>query len=97
MPKINMYGIPNPDQNLADRRIELGWRPFSMGGEMQLGVTKLAEGAEEFRHREYFGATETTPAKPVWVGQFIDLDRNQINQLIRHLKDLRDSAYGRDE
>lgn len=35
------------------------------------------------------------PPKPE--GMFVDLNRRQINDLIRHLRKARDSAYGRDE
>lgn len=97
MPKINMYGIPNPNSNLADRRIELCWHPASMGGGVQIGLTTVADGAEAFADREYFGGTETESARKVWQGQFMDLDRSQINQLIRHLRECRDKSYGRDE
>lgn len=97
MPKINMYAYPNPDQEAGDVRIELGWHPVSMGGGVQIGITKIAPGAEAFRDRVYFGGTETEPAKPVWQGWFMDLDRTQINQLIQHLRECRDKGYGRDE
>lgn len=32
-----------------------------------------------------------------WDGQFTDLDRHGLNQLIRALREARDKAYGRDE
>ena len=34
---------------------------------------------------------------PSWQGQFVDLDRTQINELIRCLRTARDVAYGRNE
>jgi hypothetical protein len=45
-------------------------------------------------------ATTTRTAEgdePAWDGQWIDLDRNGCNQLIRALREARDRAYGRDE
>jgi hypothetical protein len=35
--------------------------------------------------------------EPEWAGQFVDLDRHGLNQLIRSLRRARDQAYGRDE
>lgn len=96
MPKFNLYARPNPNGTDADRRIELGWSPVEAHGSVQLGVTHIVPGAEQFRDREYFGGDEKEPAQRVWDGQFIDLDRDQINQLIHQLRDARDKAYGRD-
>lgn len=33
----------------------------------------------------------------VWDGQWVDLDRQGVNDLIRALREARDKAYGRDE
>ncbi len=98
MPKINMYPHPNPDGTDATRRIELGWTPRGMGGGVQLGVTQLDPHAGDNRNREFMpGADAAAPYEPVWKGQFVDLDRDQINDLIRHLRECRDKSFGRDE
>lgn len=41
------------------------------------------------------GATTSSDEPPA--GQFVDLDRGKINDLIRHLRRARDAAFGRDE
>jgi hypothetical protein len=41
--------------------------------------------------------TANGDAEPAWGGQWIDLDRNGVNHLIRALREARDRAYGRDE
>lgn len=97
MPKVNLYPLPNPDGTDADTRVEVGWTPHG-GGSVQLATTKVQPGAEEFRHREYFGGTDPEePRRPVWNGWYIDLDRDQINNLIQRLREARDAAYGRDQ
>ncbi len=42
-------------------------------------------------------ATTTVDADSVWDGQWVDLDRRGINNLIRVLREARDKAYGRDQ
>lgn len=42
-------------------------------------------------------ATTVADAESVWDGQWVDLDRQGINQLIRALREARDKAFGRDE
>jgi hypothetical protein len=34
---------------------------------------------------------------PAWRGDFIPLERDQVNHLIRQLRAARDQAYGKDE
>lgn len=41
--------------------------------------------------------TEPPAGSPVDDGQYVDLSRQQINDLIRNLRRARDAAYGRDE
>lgn len=41
--------------------------------------------------------TTPTPDSSEWDGQWVDLDRRGVNQLIRALREARDKAYGRDE
>jgi hypothetical protein len=99
MPKFNLYPHPSTpawDEIGATARVEVGWSNAPMGA-VQIATTKLAPGAD--RNREYIdgSGSETEPIKPAWDGQYIDLDRDQINELIRALRQARDKAYGRDE
>ena len=107
MPKQNIYPHPNPDGTNADRRVEVGWQR-EQG--VRVGVTVLQPGA--VAELEYFhpdgtrtpvvgASVTTTNSAPLlaraWDGAFVDLDRAQINKLIRVLREARDAAYGRDE
>lgn len=90
MPKQMIYPVPNPDGTDADRRVEVGWQR-ERG--VQVATTKLQPGAE--RDREYIDGGE--PGRQAWDGQYVDLNRTQINELIRSLRHARDQAFGRDE
>lgn len=91
MPKFNLYPTPRPDQaDGSDARVEVGWGPNGV----QFATTKLQPGAE--RGYEYFTGPDGQKWRS-WDGQFVDLDRDQINNLIRHLREARDKAFGRDE
>ena len=92
MPRETIYPRPNPDGTNADRRVEVGW---SRDCYVQIATTKLQPGAD--RDREYVDGSADNPLKHAWDGQWIDLDRHQINELIRHLRRARDAAFGRDE
>lgn len=92
MPKQMIYPVPNPDGSDADRRVEVGWQR-EMG--VQVATTKLQPGAK--RDAEYIEGPTDAPLRHAWDGQWIDLNRYQINQLIRSLRHARDQAYGRDE
>lgn len=94
MPKHMIYPTPNPDGTDADRRIEVGWQKYPTG-HVQIATTKLQPGAD--RDREYVDASSDEPLRPAWDGQFVDLDRDQINHLIRQLRQARTEAFGRDE
>lgn len=97
MPKINQY--PNPkhpgqwDEVGATVRIEVGWPPH--GGPVHIATTALQPGAD--RNNEYMDDPNGGPAVPAWDGPSVTLDRDEINQLIRHLREARDKAFGRDE
>ena len=88
MPKS--YVITKSDQKRADEQggelpaILVGWHS---NGWVQL-ASVLKQSVE--------GSTSELEAK-VDQGQFIDLDRDACNQLIRMLRRARDAAYGRDE
>jgi hypothetical protein len=94
MPKQMIYPLPNPDGTDADRRVEVGW---SRERYVQVATTTLQPGADRDRDFIDGSGTETEPVKPAWDGQFVDLDRHQINELIRTLRRARDQAFGRDE
>lgn len=87
MAKHMIYPTANPDGTDADRRIELQWQR-ERGA--QIAVTKF--GGVGDRTREY-----TEKGDPTWVGEAVDLTRDQINHLIRQLRAARDQAFGRDE
>lgn len=109
MPKTNIYPHPNPDGTDASRRVEVGWQK-DLG--VQIGVTALVPGASPeleyviplgggtatFPVTTTWTSAATSPApQRAWDGQFVDLDREQLNRLIRTLRDARDAAFGRDE
>lgn len=93
MPKFNLYPTPLPNQvDGADSRVEVGW---SHAGFVQIATTKLQPGAE--RDAEYVPGTFAGEPKRAWDGECVGLDRDQVNQLIRSLREARDKAFGRDE
>jgi len=92
MPKEIVYPRPNPNGTDADVRVEVGW---SREQYVQIATRKLREGAD--RNAEFVEATDDEPLRYAWEGSFVDLDRWQINDLIRHLRRARDQAFGRDE
>ncbi len=95
MPKTNLYERPGPEGQDSDRRLEVGWQADSV----QVATTKLRPGAD--RNADYLSAVtyaSSTGGPPrAWEGEFISLDREQINQLIRTLREARDKAFGRNE
>jgi hypothetical protein len=91
MPKVNLYPCPNPDGTDADVRVEVGWHA---GHGATIATTKLRPGAD--RHAEY-ALEDDGERYRAWDGEFVDLDRRQINELIRALREARDKAFGRDE
>jgi hypothetical protein len=101
MPKVSIYERADSAGAQA-RRIEVGWQKSCA---VQLGVTKLRPGATSVELLKPDGTTTdvsdyvsvTGGSLDAWDGQFMELDRAQINQLIRHLRDARDAAFGRDE
>lgn len=67
----------------ADEQIHVGW---DKDGHVQIASLGDPRGAGEPGVDEGMGA-----------GSFVDLNRVQINELIRNLRRARDAAYGRDE
>lgn len=63
------------------RAVVVGWQ---RGMQVQLATLKI-------------NSDQAEPPVPVEEGQYVDLDRLQINTLIRNLRHARDQAYGRDE
>jgi fermentation-respiration switch protein FrsA (DUF1100 family) len=95
MPKFNLYPRPLPDQpDGADTRVEVGYGPLHG---VQIATTKLQPGAD--RNRDFIDGSGTVadPPRRAWDGWYISLERDQINELIRTLRDARDKAFGRDE
>ena len=91
MPKFNLYPRPLPNQpDGVDTRLEVGWSKDTL----TVAATRLQPNAD--RDREYFTAADGQSYR-AWDGPFIDLDRGQVNELIRALREARDKAYGRDE
>lgn len=91
MPKSSYYENARPD-GTQQRRFEIGW---NRDGGVQIATTRLAEGAEP--DSEWLDAADGAEPKPAWDGQWMDLDRYQVNELIRALRRARDQAFGRDE
>lgn len=91
MPKSSFYENAAPD-GTQSRRVEIGWQ-HDQG--VQIGVTNLAPGADPTS--EFIDGEGDQPPTPAWDGWFMNLDRGQINSIIRALKRARDQAFGRDE
>lgn len=85
MPREN---IRNPRAEATDEVVDLiavGWRNEGDVGSVQLGVVETAR------------VNISVGGKPLDdKGLFMDLDRQQINRLIRNLQRARDQAYGAD-
>jgi hypothetical protein len=96
MPKHNIYPTPNPDGSGADRRIELHWQ---RDGGVQLASTRWAGDPAKVDFGQDFVQPnkDGDPLVPAWQGDFADLDRTQLNHLIRQLRTARDQAFGKDE
>lgn len=86
MPKVNIYP-PKLKIGADARRLSIGWQP---GKDAQVAVLKrhldAAQGDDEV----------TASGQTVWLGEWVDLDRDAINEAIRTLIKARDEAYGRD-
>lgn len=96
MPKINVYSVAE-----EGRRVEVGWHP---NGSVQIGTTLRNPVKLDSAGTATTASASTKPYADVsadggwrWEGQFADLDRHGINNLIRALREARDKAYGRDE
>lgn len=90
-----IYPRPNPDGTNADRRVELAWQRdmyVQIGTTAWAGATGVPDTA-----LQYLPGTPTNDLPRAWDGQFVDLDRGQINHLIKQLRVARDQAFGRDE
>jgi hypothetical protein len=87
MPKFNLYekstGLPNDTPG----RLELGWSS---------GQVQIATCTDDLDALRALGAA-AAPDQPDWRGVFMQLDRDGINEAIRNLRKIRDSAFGRDE
>lgn len=92
MPKMSIYQAASGPGGVQQLRTEVGW---NREGTVQVGTTKLVDGADPTS--EYLPAADGQPPRPAWEGWNMDLDRGQINQLIRVLREARDKAFGRDE
>ncbi len=96
MPKHYLY--PDPTRAGEDAaqtgRLELHWQRDNY---VQLASTRWAGDGAPDTAAEFLPGTSTNVSKLAWDGQFIDLNRDQINHLIKQLRAARDQAYGRDE
>jgi hypothetical protein len=98
MPKHYIYPNPNPDGTDARGRIELHWQRdtyvqvattrFAGQGQVDTTITYLAEQGPR---------TEVNEPALAWPGEYVELDRQQVNHLIRQLRIARDQAFGKDE
>ena len=104
MPRETIYEVVRPSRVLQDDgswkdeelskptvRIEVGW---SRDMYVQVATTKLGSNSEPVAVDK-----DMVPVEPegIWDGQWVDLDRHLINELIRVLRRARDQAFGRDE
>ena len=98
MPKHTLAPLPRPDGGSGDRRIEMQWQRDQY---VQIATTVWAgePGTEPDPFLEFLPtpATTTNDLPRAWAGQFVDLNRDQINHLIKQLRAARDQAFGKDE
>jgi hypothetical protein len=94
MPKHNIYQRAADDTNCGEHRLELQWQRESF---VTVAVTRWAgEPADPDPNREYIDGDGSIKS-PAWDGRIIVLERDQINHLIRQLRNARDQAFGKDE
>jgi hypothetical protein len=95
MAKHMIYPHPLPGGANADRRVELQWQ---RGGDVRIATSRWAGDGEPDPELDYLGDRSTSGGLPVaWPGEYVELDRDQVNHLIRQLREARNQAYGRDE
>lgn len=87
MPKEIVYGEMRVPAELGEKPVvEVGWNREH--GSVQIVSKVLSAIGGRFVEDEGIHYTD---------GMYVDLDRRGINDLIRHLRRARDSAFGRDE
>lgn len=90
MPKESVYGIQHVRETRDDHpmvpTVDVLWGRD--GGYVQI-VSKV-EDADG-------GRWSDSPETHFTDGMYVDLDRNEINRLIRNLRRARDQAFGKDE
>lgn len=101
MPKVNIYDPSDTAIGTKNRRISVGW---SKDQHAQLGVgwvdpetkpTDLIGNPDWDADFIVDGASDAEGL--VWRSQWVELDRETINRLIRELRTARDQAFGKDE
>jgi hypothetical protein len=95
MPKHYLYPVPNPDGSDTETRLELHWQR-ERGVQVAATAWKGETGSPDTLI-EYLPANADGEIFRAWDGPFLDLDRGQINHLIKQLRAARDQAYGKDE
>jgi hypothetical protein len=98
MAKHYLYQHPlGVDEQDLTRRLELHWARESQT--VMLGSTRWqGQPGEVATDREYLDSeNDHEPPLPAWDGPLIELQRSQINHLIKQLRAARDQAYGKDE
>ena len=95
MARHYIYPRPVTEGAVQDQRLELHWQRDSG---VQIASTKWAgsAGTAPDTAAEYLDDTSMEPLR-AWAGQFLDLNRDQINHLIKQLRAARDQAFGKDE
>lgn len=100
MPVERIYGAPIQGGELPSGEPTFKGDPTSLriGWGAESGHVEIAVLNEEspFRWSQVDGAT-IEDTDHVFDGWYMQLDRRQINQLIRHLRRARDNALGKDE
>ncbi len=87
MPKFNLYEKSTGSPEHTAGRLEMGW---------SAGHVQIATCSDDLDTLRALGAA-AAPDQPDWRGVFLQLDRDGINEAIRNLRKIRDSAFGRDE
>jgi hypothetical protein len=94
MAKHYIYQRPRPDGKDALTRLELHWQAETY---VMLGTGTWAGDPDHVDTALVSLPGPDAEPKDAWPGSFVELDRDQMNHLIRELRTIRNQVFGKDE